>query len=481
MTKKSINLLWLKKDLRIRDHEALSEALKGKLPIIALFCFEPEVENNYDFDLRHWQFQYHSLIEMQKAFPINLNYGSVIQVLEQIQKKYVIKNLYSHQETGNSETYERDLTVASFCKKQNIEWQEFQTNGVIRGKANRKGWDSAWIKTMKKPLIEINIKEKIFIKVDNFSPIPSSLITRLKEKNWQAGEAAAQKYLKDFLEEKVEGYFRYISQPDKARYHCSRLAPYLTWGNLSVRQVYHLCQSYRSEIKNKMSLNQFVARIKWRCHFVQKLEMQTSIEFKNLNPAFNQIRKKTNKKYLKAWKEGKTGFPLIDAAMRCVQDTGYLNFRLRSTIVSFLTHHLWQPWQSGSGYLARMFLDYEPGIHFSQFQMQAGTTGINTIRIYNPVKQSLEKDKDAVFIKEWVPELKHLPVEYIHEPWKITPMEEISFNFEYGVSYPKRIVDHEVASKHARDELWKIKKGVESRFHSRAILEKHTRPRRKRA
>ena len=160
--------------------------------------------------------------------------------------------------------------------------------------------------------------------------------------------------------------------------------------------------------------------------------------------------------------------------MRCVQETGYLNFRLRATLVSFLTHHLFQPWQPGARHLARLFIDYEPGIHFSQFQMQAGTTGINTIRIYNPVKQSLEKDKEAVFLKNGYLSLQILTA-FIHEPWKMSEMEQMMYGVKLGKDYPKRIVDHEDAARKAREELWKIKKDDKHKCHAQEILAKHTR------
>jgi len=163
--------------------------------------------------------------------------------------------------------------------------------------------------------------------------------------------------------------------------------------------------------------------------------------------------------------------------MRCVAETGYLNFRLRATVVSFLTHSLWQPWQAGAGFLARQFLDYEPGIHFSQFQMQAGTTGINTLRIYNPVKQSKEKDKEGEFIKRWIPELRDLPIKFIHEPWLLTEMDELMYNFKLGRSYPKRIVDIDVAHKEARDILWSTKDSKSSKRNSKSILKKHAKKR----
>ena len=179
------------------------------------------------------------------------------------------------------------------------------------------------------------------------------------------------------------------------------------------------------------------------------------------------------KKYYDSWENGETGYPLVDASIECLKTTGYLNFRMRPMIVSFLTHHLWQPWQSATFFLAQNFLDFEPGIHYSQLQMQAGETGVNTIRIYNPTKNAIEKDKEASFIKKWLPQLKEVPIPLIYEPWKMSEIEQSLFNCKIGKDYPKPIVDISQTRKFALEKLWSIRKNKKVKEEKQRILEKH--------
>lgn len=202
--------------------------------------------------------------------------------------------------------------------------------------------------------------------------------------------------------------------------------------------------------------------------------MEERMEMEPINRGFFDYGYEKNPERLEAWKMGKTGLPLVDACMRCLTQTGYVNFRMRAMLVSFLTHHLNMDWREGADHLAQLFLDFEPGIHYPQLQMQAGMTGINQVRIYNPVKQSKDHDAEGVFIKKWVPELRLLPFPYFHEPWKIPPIERQGLGFTLGDTYPFPIVDPEKAARLAREKIWKAQSLPEVKKEAKRILSRHT-------
>jgi len=480
-----INIVWFKRDLRLQDHAPLQAALAEKLPVLLLHCFEPSWMACPDSDPRHWRFVRQSVDEMtaklaSRGIPFYSFHAEILDVLVALGAEVPIQNLFSHTETGNRHTYDRDVAVARFCERSGIAWHESPTNGVHRRLYHRQNWEKKFVERMSQPLADPDWQRcrpytlpASFIQKFRATPLPEAVLT--DHPLFQpGGENAAHRYLDSFLYERKSQYFKNISKPEAARRSCSRLSPYLAWGNLSTRQVFQATQRAVATTGDRYNLGQFTSRLFWQSHFVQKFETECRMEFENLNRGFDLIRRDTDPERVSAWQEGRTGFPLVDACMRCVVATGYLNFRMRSMLVSFLTHHLWQPWQAGAHHLARQFLDYEPGIHYAQFQMQAGTMGVNTIRIYNPVKQSLEHDPDGIFIKKWLPELAHLPVPFVHEPWKMTALDAAFHHFQPGADYPLPIVDLARSHAAARDQLWAHRQHEQVLAENKRVLRVHT-------
>ena len=245
---------------------------------------------------------------------------------------------------------------------------------------------------------------------------------------------------------------------------------------MSVKQAFQASRIRQKDIGWKRSIQGFQSRLRWHCHFIQKFEMEERAEHELFNRGYQSIPLRDSEEDFERWKNGTTGIPLIDACMRCLKETGYVNFRMRAMLVSFHNHHLFLKWKRGADYLGSLFLDFEPGIHFPQFQMQSGLTGIHTLRIYNPIKQSMDHDPKGVFIKKYIPELRDVPEEFIHEPWKMTEMDIVFNEITLDEHYRAPVVIPDTAAKRARDLIWEWRSKEEVQKESHRILKKHTLP-----
>lgn len=476
--------MWFKRDLRLSDHTPLNRAAESNLPLLLLYTFEPSLIDDPHYDDRHWRFVWESLQEMQHTLgemghQILIVHEEAEAVFTKLNQLFEIKTLFSHEETGIDLTYKRDIRIAELLTEWGIVWDESPTNAVQRGLMHRNGWRKKWASIMNHPTQDPDLTQITSVPLEDelVKAFDIGIPDRFKGSNsrfQRGGESIAWELLESFVKERCAEYNSSISSPGPARSGCSRLSSYITWGNLSIRQIVQYMDQHYDEAPSKRGLRSFRSRLGWHCHFVQKFESEPRIEFENMNRGFDDIRTEWNEETFEAWRDGQTGFPMVDACMRSVIATGYLNFRMRAMLVSFLTHHLWLHWPKGSLHLAKQFLDFEPGIHYSQFQMQAGTMGVNTIRIYNPVKQGYDQDPDGSFIREWVGELKEVPLELIHEPWKMSKMEQEIYHCRIGIDYPKPIItDLKASYRHASSILWSKKGSKEVKEENRWILKKH--------
>ncbi len=489
-----IHLVWFKRDLRVFDHASLLHAWEASGVdggcILPLFIVQDAVLSAPDSDARHWEFIRESLLELRQKLtdlgaPLVVRSGQAVDVLNNLHQRHRLAAIYSHEETGNLITYAVDRAVGAWARYHQLPWHQHPQNGVIRRLKSRTGWSTKWERRMTQPVIEIPPELRAVAGIDP-GEIPVLSLPALGGSRFQkGGEARAQKTLQSFLDHRGANYSKSMSSPVTAWQACSRLSPHLAWGTISlkllVREARARAEALRGLKKGGVappyllgSLRSFESRLHWRCHFQQKLEDQPELEIRNLWRMADDLRPEDpDLAKLATWKNGLTGFPFLDACLRAVRETGWMNFRMRAMMMSFASYDLWLPWREPALHLARCFLDYEPGVHYPQVQMQSGTTGINTLRIYDPVKQGRDHDAQGLFVRRWVPELADVPLVFLHEPWLMSASEQSACGVILGRDYPLRIVDHKAAVAAAKERLYGLRRSSAAREEADAIQQKH--------
>jgi deoxyribodipyrimidine photo-lyase len=406
--------------------------------------------------------------------------GEAVEVLEAVRRTWGIAALRSHQETGNGVTYARDRRVAAWARAHGIAWHQPRQHGTIRGLGSRDGWAREWDRFMAQPPAlpprALPPLTDCGVAVDP-GPIPRARALGMADDpcpgRQRGGRRAGLETLESFLRARGRDYRRGMSSPVTGFEACSRLSAHFAWGTVSLREASQAAKDRLARLREmpdpprgwKGSLDSFLGRLHWHCHFMQKLEDEPRLEFENLHPAYDALDKPFDRGRFEAWAEGRTGLPFVDACMRALIDTGWMNFRMRAMLQAVASYHLWLPWRPTGLHLARLFTDYEAGIHWPQTQMQSGTTGINTVRIYNPVKQGLDQDPDGAFTRRWVPELAEVPDRHLQAPWR--------WDGAGRLDYPAPVVDHLAAARAARDAIWGLRRAQSYRQDAEAIQAKH--------
>jgi deoxyribodipyrimidine photo-lyase len=489
-SERPIELVWLKRDLRLRDHAPLAEAA-ARGPVLCLYVYEPELMAHATTHASHLEFVNASLRELdgllrERGGSLITRVGNLPDVFDELHAGQPIARLWSHEETGLGITYERDKRVKRWTRERGIEWIELPSHGVFRPLPDRDGWSARWRRRMAEPVRAAPERIHGVTELPSagiLAPAALGVAGTARPEAVAPGIATARSVLADFLAQRSRHYQGDISSPVTAWSGSSRLSPHLAWGNLSVREVYQATTARISQLQAMpdrdardwaRSLTSFAKRLHWHCHFIQKLEDQPDIEFRNLSRACDGLRdERPDAALLDAWRFGQTGYPMVDACMRALAAGGWINFRMRAMLMSFVSYHLWQHWREPALHLARLFLDFEPGIHFSQVQMQSGTTGINAVRIYSPVKQVRDHDPQGVFIRRWCPELELVPDDYLPRPETMPAHIQHAAACVIGRDYPAPIVDNGKAWFRARQRMGALRARAESRAEARQIHQRH--------
>ncbi|MBK8977054.1 MAG: deoxyribodipyrimidine photo-lyase [Planctomycetes bacterium] len=494
----NVQLVWFKRDLRLRDHRSLTAALAAG-PVLGVYVFEPELLRAADSDPSHVLFTLEALAELRTAFRsrggrLLVRTGDPVDVFEELRLRCGgLAGLWSHEETGNLLSYRRDQRVAAWAARTGVPWHETWQTGVVRRLRSRDGWSRHWnarMATAPLPAPDaLPVPPGLPADLDD-GPLPSLAALGLSPSRrvsvQPGGESPALATLESFLAGRSVRYRTDMSSPVTGADGCSRLSPYLAQGCVSIRTVYASTRQRAAELKDARaggadvpptwlpSLASFGSRLRWHCHFMQKLEDHPTLETEPLNPVYRGFNDDHHDpELLTAFATGNTGYPFVDACMRCLHHSGWLNFRMRAMLVSFACHHLAQPWQPVATILAPLFLDYECGIHHAQTQMQAGVTGINAVRIYSPAKQLADQDPGGEFVRRFVPELAGVPLEHLAEPHSMSRPAQRAAGCVIGRDYPAPLVDHARAYAGARARIYALRRTDAARTAARAVQARH--------
>jgi len=577
-----IDVIWLKRDVRLEDHGPFAEVLASPRDYVVLYLYEPDQLQHSSVHGSHICFINEGLQELdaQLASIINyrehgkanhdtvqrnedtkdnkeeqpllqsansndktqenkgslqpplqaitLCYADCLATLTSLNQHFQIVRLLAHEETGHMDSYIRDRKVRAWCKQQGITCREFPQTGVKRRLQDRDHFSKHFHVFMKQALYDSSIRSNdnhhhksaaaTQLSVSFGKRLLTPEILRQKQcvlprhcqsllepsqikeipfehqqdrpDRQKGGSSEAMRILQSFLQTRAVEYSQGISSPNTSWNSCSRLSPYLSWGHISLRQVIHAIHQRQAQLKADptrdarwlKSLSAALSRMHWRSHFMQKLEMEPQLEWRDLCPAYQPLRRQPgdwNESYYQAWATGRTGFPFVDACMRCLVRHGWINFRMRAMLVSFATWNLWLDWKRIAPHLARLFLDYEPGIHYPQLQMQAGTTGINAMRVYSVTKQGKDQDPKGVFIRKYVSELEKVPTKYIHEPWTMPVKLQKEIGIMIGAScdavvyYPSPVVDEKESAKTSKAKFASVRKLESTKQQAQGVYEKH--------
>ena len=471
---KSTGIFWIREDFRIENNPALSFATNNHDNVIALYIY-----NNNEFDNKReaqkwWLFKSLESIKTELSkFKINLEIlkGDELDIFSKLKKKDDVciywNKIYEPDVISKGKKI-RDLFIKNEIEykyfKGNIlnEFQEVTKNDGTPFKVFTPFWRTAeQIYLNQPPSKNYTVKKRTkainFFKnsLDLKNILPNKKWYEKFDKYWKVSENDSQKILKDLLENKITDYGtnRDIPSIDGT----SRLSPYLKFGQIHVNTIWKKC----SELKSKgIGYRKYINELGWREFSHSLINYFPEFLKGNFRKEFDKFPWAKNEKFLKAWKKGMTGYPIVDAGMRELYETGWMHNRIRMVVGSFLVKHLRINWVEGEKHFRNCLLDFNKANNVAQWQWVAGcgADAAPYFRIFNPILQGEKFDKEGIYVKKWVPELNKVPAKFIHKPWEMEIKYQEAIKTIIGKDYPQPIVIHEKARAAALDAFQSLKK-----------------------
>lgn len=456
------SIMWFRRDLRLEDNKALSEAFEHSDSLMLIFHVNPEqfIEGQSKNESAFFQTVKNLEKEVADAGgKLHILYGDLEDSFRELKEKIPDwTTIYlNYDETGYG--LKRDKSIAALFKELEIEVhayhdhylhsaQEIKTNANTAYKVYTPYYNK-WIERVKPSPVQVNFDSERIIKSDLFNEDRDRFELYSKDlekiKDLEVGSKTARKSLKYFIENNVHSYHENRDFPfiDGT----SHLSHHLRTGTISIRTIYDELM----KVEESKGKTVFIKELAWREFYNMVYVSNPKEKNEAIKEQFSEIPWMNDEEEFKAWKEGKTGFPIVDAAMRQLKETGWMHNRLRMIVASFLTKDLLIDWRWGEKYFQEELIDYDAASNIGGWQWAAstGTDAAPYFRIFNPTTQSERFDKEAKFIKKYLPELQNIPNKKVHDPGALTEEEQEQFDLILGQDYPFPIVSHKERRKKA--------------------------------
>lgn len=452
---------WVRRDLRLRDNQALTAAAKAAGSAAPVFILDPKLLASQYVGEKRLGFLFASLRALdrdlqERGSRLILRRGNPGEVLKQLLGELKADEIHA-EEDYSPYARRRDGAIQNSLPLELHPGLTLFPPGMIEKKSGgpyivytpfRKTWESFSLPRRSSLL-----------------PLPSSLTavedihseaipdepSWTGESNFPSGERAARARLKSFTNGEYPPIYTYGELRDRVdREGTSGLSPYLRFGMISFREaVIHALEAREAAPHSQArgGARTWLHELIWREFFINILFHFPDVRNHSFRDEYRSIRWRNSEQEFRAWCEGRTGYPLIDAAMRQLLETGWMHNRARMVVASFLVKDLLIDWRWGERWFMQQLIDGDPAANNGGWQWSAGTgtDAAPYFRIFNPLLQSEKHDPDATYIRRWVPELSPLPEEYLHTPWEAPDEVQEESGVVIGKDYPGPIVDHKTA------------------------------------